>query len=276
MEVPLLNRVADRIQAFLASCPLAVKACLKLRNQARCVIGKHLSEGIDRRRNGELLLAQLVAPLCRHAVDVGANVGEWTAMFREQAGSAEVRVLAYEPSDEACAVLRDRFKDVAVGVRRKALGNFPGRAIFHQEPGCGTRSSVLLYPNRLPTVEREVEVTTLDAEIESEGWSRVDFLKLDTEGFDYQVLQGARRLLSDKRIRFVQFEYETTWQYSGATLKAAFDLLGQAGYRTFLVRGKGFTEFDWDRYGEFFLYSNFLALLPDDIQLIRSHLVTLP
>jgi hypothetical protein len=52
----------------------------------------------------------------------------------------------------------------------------------------------------------EVPITTLDAHAEAEGLDRIDFLKVDVEGFELGVIRGARRLLGSKRIATVMLE----------------------------------------------------------------------
>src|SRR5206468_1983978 len=60
-------------------------------------------------RNGEHLLVQRLAPGIRHAIDIGANVGDWTAaVLRATHDRAEV--LCLEPDPRNAAVLRSRFE----------------------------------------------------------------------------------------------------------------------------------------------------------------------
>ena len=58
---------------------------------------------------------------------------------------------------------------------------------------------------------RRVPVTTVDNELSARGWQDVDFLKIDTEGYDLNVLLGASDLLARKGVKVVQFEYNATW-----------------------------------------------------------------
>jgi hypothetical protein len=51
-----------------------------------------------------------------------------------------------------------------------------------------------------------VPVSTLDAFCGENGVERIDFLKIDAEGFDLQVLRGGRGLLSRERVAVVQCE----------------------------------------------------------------------
>jgi FkbM family methyltransferase len=51
-----------------------------------------------------------------------------------------------------------------------------------------------------------IQITTLDRISESMGIRQIDFLKIDTEGFDIEVLKGAMTFLKERQITFVQVE----------------------------------------------------------------------
>lgn len=94
-------------------------------------------------------------------------------------------------------------------------------------------------------------------------------LKIDAEGYDLHVLLGARGLLESRRIGVVQFEYNAPWARAGSTLSFAFQLLRGAGYRVFLLKAGGLYRFEPDRVGEYFHYSNFVALRLD----VEAHIL---
>jgi len=62
-----------------------------------------------------------------------------------------------------------------------------------------------------PTIGGDVDtgkkfsIRKLDDYVDQHGIKKIDFLKIDTEGFDYKVFQGGRKSL--KKVRFLQFEY---------------------------------------------------------------------
>ena len=105
-------------------------------------------------------------------------------------------------------------------------------------------------------------MTTLDCALEQRGLTCVDFVKIDAEGLDYSVLAGAEHALHSHTFGAVQFEYNRPWAEVGATLGGARRLLAQHGYRLFALRADGLYTFDYEHYGEFFGYANFVALSP--------------
>lgn len=79
-----------------------------------------------------------------------------------------------------------------------------------------------------------VSALTLDSFCVSAGVNRVDVLKIDTEGHDLEVLQGAHRLLCERRIRFVYFEFndiQSDAQAQGGALLPIDTLLRRHGLR---------------------------------------------
>jgi hypothetical protein len=52
------------------------------------------------------------------------------------------------------------------------------------------------------------------------------------------------------------------WALAGGTLGEAVSLFGRSGYRVFALKSAGLFAFDYARYGDFFRYSNFVAVSP--------------
>lgn len=54
----------------------------------------------------------------------------------------------------------------------------------------------------------EIECKTLDTICEEENITFIDYLKIDTEGAEFKILKGSENLILNKRIKFIQFEYD--------------------------------------------------------------------
>ena len=98
---------------------------------------------------------------------------------------------------------------------------------FSNGPGAGTNS---LNSVSGPTAER-VQLVTIDGFVERRGIDRICMIKIDTEGYDFGVLQGARRMLAEGRIELVQFEYNWRWLLNKASLLDVFTLIKDMPYR---------------------------------------------
>ncbi len=146
-------------------------------------------------------LRETVKPGWR-CVDVGGHIGFYAVQLGHLVGEMG-QVVAFEPEP----VLASRLERNAalnglrwVAVERLALGDSPGRATLWVErtpsgPG-GTNS---LVRRNFPGSAIEVETMRLDDWIAERGWERLDLVKIDVEGLEPQVLQGAGRTL--KRFR---------------------------------------------------------------------------
>jgi hypothetical protein len=113
---------------------------------------------------------------------------------------------------------------------------------------------------------REVRVTTIDLEVERRGWPSVDFLKIDAEGYDFHVLEGARRLLENGKVSYGQFEYNAPWRLCGSTLTYAIRWLRDLGYACFVLKADGLQTPNTDAFREYYLYSNYAFIRNDLVE----------
>jgi FkbM family methyltransferase len=260
----------DRLYDALAGRATTRNAALWVRNVSTQVLAHRLAPTIDPDYNGEALLQRELAPGLHTVIDVGANRGEWTVDLLEAASAVE-RVLCYEPGSSALKVLRGRLdSDSRVEIVAAAVSDVAGELDFFDEPDAGETSSLIRSHSNTAASRRRVEVVTLDEEIEKRGIDRVDLLKIDAEGMDLHVLRGASRTLAGHRIAVAQFEYNAPWAAVGSTLAAAFQLLRGHGYEVLALLPDGLHRHDPERTGELFVYSNFVALSPERMAMLRE------
>lgn len=138
--------------------------------------------------------------------------------------------LAFEPLPRLYKSLTQRFhRHPNVRILPTALGSLATKALFHDvvsNPGySGLRRRT--YPSSLEKiVPIEVDVLTLDEVLEGK---RIDFLKIDVEGGEFDVLQGARRTLREHR-PVVVFEFGLgAADHYGVTPDMMYELVGNAG-----------------------------------------------
>jgi FkbM family methyltransferase len=228
------------------------------------VIQYWLGESSDHIKNGEAWFAGLVANTSSTFIDVGANIGNWTAIFTASMPQGGKGIL-FEPSQDAVSKLRGRFSSIPnIEIAEAAVGDTLGMATFYIKDDM--EKSSLLEATGGPTVQRkQVKVTTIDIEVKNRGWGYIDFLKVDTEGLDFNVMRGAKELLSMRKIGVLQFEYGDGWRYAGNTLAFAIRYLESFGYRVLLLKSEGLFDPDYKRYGEYFTYSNYVAVSPHKV-----------
>ncbi len=247
---------------------LAVAAALKLRNQSEMLLARFLGEDSNVQVNGEHRVLELIAGSVGTFVDVGANVGNWSQVLLE-IGGAEKKGLLIEPSRAAFQKLEERFgANRNFQLVRAAMSDAEGEARFFEEKNAGEKSLLLESWCAEDAEGVAVRVTTVDSEVAKTGWECVDLLKIDAEGYDFHVIQGARRLLSRHGIGIVQFEYNAPWALAGNTLAAAIRLFEGYGYKVYLARTTGLHPLNYARWGEFYRCTNFVAVSPRMFSLI--------
>jgi FkbM family methyltransferase len=157
-------------------------------------------------------------------LDVGANIGLATlAMATALPGSA--RLLAVEPSPRNLVHLRRNLAENGlawVEVVPAAAGAEPGSLSFH-EAAFGAGSHVVsahhLAGGSMPSVS--VPVDTLDRMVASRGLERLDFIKIDVEGFEPDVLEGATGAIERFRpVIYVEFNTWTLMAFRNANPRA--------------------------------------------------------
>ena len=223
--------------------------------------------------NGEGLVQQTVA---RHAsglttvVDCGANTGQWSAAllsaFRRRGGRAALRLYCFEPSapafEKLTANLSTRAVDgVSIHPVRQALSGRAGDATLHVvHEAAGTNSLTRAAGHR---GTEAVEATTLSAFARRRGVERIELLKIDAEGHDYEILAGARELIDAGAIDVIQFEYNQRWIYGGRFLRDVFLLLADTDYAIGKVTPRGIQWCgEYDCRLESFVQGNWLACGP--------------
>jgi FkbM family methyltransferase len=165
----------------------------------------------DAEANGELRLLHDRLSSCRTVFDVGANVGDWASLALSV--NPQIALHCFEPSPVTFSRLSLRSFPANVTLNNCGLGASDSEAeLFVFADGSGNNS---LYQRHglaaqgigSPTNRETVKIERLDAYCAAKAIGEVDFLKLDVEGHELEVLKGARDMLKGERIKLIQFEY---------------------------------------------------------------------
>jgi FkbM family methyltransferase len=131
-------------------------------------------------------------------IDVGANIGLFTTLASRWVGPRG-QVIAFEPSQRELARLRGHVDHNAcenVRVVASALGAHEGTAVLHvADVSCGglnTLQSRFMYDTVEEAYTETVSVERLDDDIQRHNVSAVDVIKIDVEGAEHDVIDGAR------------------------------------------------------------------------------------
>lgn len=213
-------------------------------------------------------LSKVAAPVI---VDVGANVGEWSAEALQEL-PVSTKLYGFEPSKKTFQRLNENLEPLqtkaSIQTYNFGLSDSAGDATMYcTEELAGTNS---LFRGHIETFkwpqagEERVELQVGDDVATRLGIDRVDLLKIDTEGNELAVMRGFKRMFAEKRITCVQFEYGYCWIDSEGLLKHVFELLEPHGYRIGKICPWGVEFFDrYHHNEETFSFANYVACLPE-------------
>ncbi len=163
--------------------------------------------------------------------DVGAHQGEYSVALRR--AFPDARITAFEPNPASFLKLRENTDSYGIVCESFALGSSNKEAMLYSYAHGDAASSHATVLREVFTaihkqeeiVSHEVRLQTLDLYCEEQEVSRIDFLKLDTEGTELEVLFGARRMLAEGRIAAVQFEFNEMNVVSKVFLRDFYEIL---------------------------------------------------
>jgi FkbM family methyltransferase len=175
------------------------------------------------------------------AIDVGANVGSFTATFGRSVGNTG-RVYAFEPLPSSYRRLLRNLElnglsnveasPLAVSDSRGEVRLFSYGLGFESWTTLAPRTIELPHATLAATEGETVESTTLDDYCSDHEIGKIDLLKIDVEGAELRVLTGAIRLLQERRIDAVVVEVsDNTLEAFGDSAYGVLELLEHHGVR---------------------------------------------
>jgi len=204
-------------------------------------------------------------------VDIGANVGNYSKALIELTNAT---VFAFEPypgAFKSLEMLRKRFPE-RIKTYQLALGNTQMIQALYFGDGKSEFASLskeineIEYVRSSNTSQIDVQVEKLDSYLEvlKSFSDQIDLIKIDVEGLEYEVLQGAQKVLQDMRPKFIQLEFNHHQLFRGHSMFSLSQLL--PGYRVYqlLPNQDGMVERDVkDPLSNLFAYSNFIFVRSD-------------
>jgi FkbM family methyltransferase len=138
--------------------------------------------------------------------DVGANQGQTSERFRAQFPFS--KIYAFEPATKTCQKLAEKFTfDTKIFIHNCGVGSEVGQLRLALHDNSELNSFRDGDKCKDESVDSELcEVITIDKFCEDSGISEIDILKSDTEGFDVEVIKGAKNILSAGSIKVVIVE----------------------------------------------------------------------
>lgn len=198
-------------------------------------------------------------------LDVGANHGAYTRVLHTLAPTAQV--YAFEPHPRTFVQLQKSTTLPNVLLINQAMGSEEGSlTLFDMAAEDGStqaslsRAAVALFSSDL--VEHRIACTTLDRFIEDHSIEKIALLKIDTEGFDLNVLKGASKAIAAKRIHAIQFEFIPANIATHVSMRDFYDALPGYKLHRLCINGELLPLRTYDvKRCEIYVTHNIIALL---------------
>lgn len=199
--------------------------------------------------------------------DVGANTGEYSLLLKKVFPKSAV--YAFEPNPKSFHFLQQKaevtsglyVQPLGVGDKESQLTIFTEKENQESQlasfvPGVMTE----LHQNSSEQlIGFDIQVVTLNDFCAMHGITHIHFLKIDTEGYELNVLKGATRLVSEKKIDVIQFEFNEMNVYARVFLNDFYKVL--PGYNLFRMDEDRLLYLGpYNPILEIFRYQNFIAI----------------
>jgi FkbM family methyltransferase len=223
--------------------------------------------------SGEKYLLKYILPKLnvKTVFDVGANNGGYSKIIKRYLPQTDI--YAFEPHPETYKILKKNVKGKAITcfnigfsekVKKTKLWDFANNADLKYTQPTSTISSI--YKGVIKDLHKQkaksynIKLTTIDSFVKTKKIKSIDFLKIDTEGSEYFVLKGARKMLSEAKIKLILFEVNEMNVVSRVFFKDFVDLL--SNYHLYRLLPDGLVEINNYRpkNHEIFAYHNVIAI----------------
>ncbi len=199
--------------------------------------------------------------------DVGANVGDYSRLIAENIINAHI--FSFEPHPKTFEILKINTKDLQnIYIFNCALSSKKGKLELYDyksndsSPHSSFNKDIFKSIHKAKDINTyKVDVCTIDNFCSENNIEIIDFLKIDVEGYELDVLKGAKMMLDNCKIRCIQFEFTQINVYTKVFFKDFWDILSEK-YRIYRLIPKSMYEIK--KYDptlcEIFGFQNFVAI----------------
>lgn len=222
---------------------------------------------------GEYQLQEKLRSIEMHSIfDVGCNIGEWTKMTRAFQPVSLIHMFEVSPFTFQ-KMLRNVYLDNGIFANSYGLSDGVKEIEFKIVTDNDRVSTAVLNITHDNAVIKNALVATGDFYMRHYGIPYIDFLKIDTEGHEYSVLEGFLPQLQQGIIGCIQFEFGYINVLTKKLLIDFYQLLVPYGYVIGKLTPDGVSFTDYKLFHEDFSGSDYVAVhqsRTDMIDLIRS------
>ena len=176
-------------------------------------------------------------------IDIGAHKGEF-AQNALKIKSVE-KVISFEPQKKIYEILNQKFlNNNKVNINNFALSNKVEKKLMKINKMTATSTlnqeinndslyfkfkSLLLYQKNSIISEEEINTTTFDIFFNNRSFDQNSLLKIDTEGYEYQVLQGSSAKITE--VKYVLIENQYSKMYKNVNFQDCHNFLLEKNFK---------------------------------------------
>ena len=202
----------------------------------------------DWKKNGEWRVAKFLIAGESVVFDVGARTDDYLTLVNRDA-----IYHLFEPMEQHFRSLKRKVDSRQnVFLNQCALGLDDGFAMMFPDTESLSRREMT---ESMPV---SVRIRRLDEYCEERKIAHIDFLKIDTEGHELDVLRGGEKMVRNS-VSCIQFEYGGTYKDAGITLRQVFCFLGAGWYAYKILPDRLSPVFRFRQNMEDYEYSNYLV-----------------
>lgn len=201
------------------------------------------------------------------AFDVGSHVGMLGFYLAKKVGEGG-KVYCFEPFPDSFNKLNinlalNKFNNVFTN--NLAISDSIGTSKFYYQPNDYQLNSLGKVSDGIKKLSDSIDVSTetVDSYCTKNNINKINFLKIDTEGFEYNVLLGSEKMLNNKNIGIIQFEVaKTPLESIGKNPEEIIEYLNSKNYKVYeyIENSRTFKEINKITSGYDNFYSSFKDL----------------
>ncbi len=211
--------------------------------------GMNYGNGSDFKKSGEKYVFEILQKIGKELLifDVGANRGDYSKSLISHLKNHPFKIYAFEPT-KFCQEELKKIDYPNFELCKFGLSNQVGESTIHYDYDGSVWASLDNQDygrhNKKLNLTETIQLETMDDFCKERNISYVDFIKIDVEGHEKEVLEGGVQMLSKNAVHLIQFEFGLASLYSKTRLMDIMKVL--ENYDIYRILPKGLRKITYN------------------------------